>query len=95
MNELGNWISQGTQKPFYVRKEFDVKKEIVKAAAYVCGLGQFIFHLNGQKVADHELDPGWTNYDKKIQYVKYYRFGAYGKKCAWSRSGERMVYKRG
>ena len=46
MNELGNWISQGTQKPFYVRKEFDVKKEIVKAAAYVCGLGQFIFHLN-------------------------------------------------
>ena len=30
MNELGNWISQGTQKPFYVRKEFDVKKEIVK-----------------------------------------------------------------
>ena len=57
MNELGNWISQGTQKPFYVRKEFDVKKEIVKAAAYVCGLGQFIFHLNGQKVADHELDP--------------------------------------
>lgn len=71
MNELGNWISQGTQKPFYVRKEFDVKKEIVKAAAYVCGLGQFIFHLNGQKVADHELDPGWTNYDKKIQYVKF------------------------
>ena len=71
MNKLGNWISQGTQKPFYVRKEFGVEKEIVKAAAYVCGLGQFIFHLNGQKVSDHELDPGWTNYDKKIQYVKF------------------------
>ncbi len=42
-----------------------------KATAYVCGLGQFIFHINGQKVSDHELDPGWTNYDKKIQYVKF------------------------
>lgn len=71
MNKLGNWISGKSQTPFYARREFNIKKQVQKATAYVCGLGQFIFHINGQKVSDHELDPGWTNYDKKIQYVKF------------------------
>lgn len=71
MNRLGNWISGKSQTPFYARREFNIKKQVQKATAYVCGLGQFIIHINGQKVSDHELDPGWTNYDKKIQYVKF------------------------
>ena len=71
MNRLGNWISGKSQTPFYARREFNIKKQVQKATAYVCGLGQFIFHINGQKVSDHELDPGWTNYDKKIKYVKF------------------------
>ena len=71
MNRLGNWISGKSQTPFYARREFNIKKKVQKETAYVCGLGQFIFHINGQKVSDHELDPGWTNYDKKIQYVKF------------------------
>lgn len=71
MNRLGNWISGKSQTSFYARREFNIKKQVQKATAYVCGLGQFIFHINGQKVSDHELDPGWTNYDKKIQYVKF------------------------
>ena len=71
MNRLGNWISGKSQTPFYARREFNIKKQVQKATAYVCGLGQFIFHINGQKVSDHELDPGWTNYDKKTQYVKF------------------------
>ena len=71
MNELGNWISGRSQIPFYARKEFLVEKKLYSAVAYVCGLGQFIFHINGQKVSDHELDPGWTNYERKIQYVRF------------------------
>lgn len=71
MNRLGNWISGKSQTSFYARREFNIIKQVQKATAYVCGLGQFIFHINGQKVSDHELDPGWTNYDKKIQYVKF------------------------
>jgi len=27
--------------------------------------------MNGKKVGDHELDPGWTNYRKLIQYVTF------------------------
>ena len=65
------WITDGSGKTFYARKEIYLTKEICKARAAVCGLGQFIFHINGQKVGDHELDPGWTNYKKRIQYVTF------------------------
>ncbi len=71
MEKLGTWITNKTAKPFYGRKEFWVKKGVRSAMAYVCGLGQFHFYLNGKKVGDHELDPGWTNYHKLIQYVTF------------------------
>lgn len=71
MNELGRWITNGTDVPFYARKKFDIKKEVKTARAYVCGLGQFNFYINGRKVDDHELDPGWTNYHKLIEYVTF------------------------
>ena len=65
------WITDGTGKPFYARKKVQLTKEIRSAQAAVCGLGQFIFHINGEKIGDHELDPGWTNYKKRIQYVTF------------------------
>ncbi len=65
------WITDGTGKPFYARKKFSIDKEVTSAVAKVCGLGQFIFHMNGQKVGDHELDPAWTDYDKVVQYVTF------------------------
>lgn len=65
------WITDGSGKPFYARKLFRIRKNIKKATASVCGLGQFEFHVNGEKIGDHELDPGWTNYKKRIQYVKF------------------------
>lgn len=68
---LNQWITDGTGKPFYTRKKIEISKKIKKATASVCGLGQFVFHINGQKIGDHELDPGWTNYKKRIQYVTF------------------------
>ena len=68
---LNKWITNGTDRPFYARKSFVIEREIVSAVAKVCGLGQFVFHVNGQKVDDHELDPGWTNYNKLIEYVTF------------------------
>jgi hypothetical protein len=35
------------------------------------GLGHFEIHLNGKKIGDHFLDPGWTNYSKHAQYVTF------------------------
>ena len=71
MSMLGPWISNQTTDPYYARKEFDIQKRIIKAEAMVCGLGQFVFYVNGGKISDHELDPGWTDYDRLIQYVTF------------------------
>ncbi len=71
MRELGNWITAGTEGPFLARREFAVEKPVARATAKVCGLGQFVFWVNGQKVGDHELDPGWTDYRKYIEYVTF------------------------
>ena len=65
------WITAGTKTPFYTRKTIEITKEIREAYADVCGLGQFVFYINGKKVSDHELDPGWTDYRKYIEYVHF------------------------
>lgn len=54
-----------------LRKEFDLPKEIRRAVVYVCGLGFYELHLNGRKVGDRVLDPGWTNYRKTCLYTAY------------------------
>lgn len=67
----GQWIGTGEGKPFYARKRWNLAKKVKSAYALVCGLGQFRFYINGKKVSDHELDPGWTNYGRKVQYVMF------------------------
>jgi predicted GH43/DUF377 family glycosyl hydrolase len=54
-----------------LRKEFTVDKPLKKATAFICGLGHFEMDLNGQKVGDHFLDPGWVRYDKEALYVPF------------------------
>lgn len=53
------------------RKEFAVQKTVKRAVAYVSGLGHFDMFLNGSKVDNHFLDPGWTKYDKCALYVSF------------------------
>jgi len=63
----GKWIKGGN----LLRKEFIVSKDINRARAYMCGLGYYELRINGEKVGDHVLDPGWTDYDKRVLYVTY------------------------
>ncbi len=53
------------------RKNFSLDSKISSARLYVCGLGYYEAYLNGEKVGDHMLDPGWTNYGKRVQYASY------------------------
>jgi alpha-L-rhamnosidase len=53
------------------RQEFLLSKPVAGARAYVCGLGQYELRLNGHKVGDHVLEPGWTNYDRTCLYCVY------------------------
>lgn len=53
------------------RKEFTLKKTLKKATAFVAGLGHFDLRMNGEKVGDHFLDAGWTQYNKQALYVTF------------------------
>lgn len=54
------------------RKPFQVEtKKIQSATVFISGLGHFELSLNGKKVGDHFLDPGWSKYDKSSLYVTF------------------------
>lgn len=54
-----------------LRKDFKLNKTLKKATLFISGLGHFEMHLNGIKVGDHFLDPGWTKYDQEALYVGF------------------------
>jgi alpha-L-rhamnosidase len=55
----------------HFRKEFTLTKNIASARVYVTSHGFYELHLNGKKVGDEVLTPGWTTYGKRIQYQVY------------------------
>ncbi|WP_169088493.1 family 78 glycoside hydrolase catalytic domain [Paenibacillus sp. PL91] len=63
------WIGSGGTKPFYARTGFSSEGRVKRAYALVSGLGHFKLYMNGEKVGPNEMDPGWTNYTKSVQYV--------------------------
>ena len=71
----GQWIGRTTDTNSLpaplLRRAFALEGKIKQARAYVCGLGYYELHLNGKKVGDHLLDPGYTRYDKRALYVTY------------------------
>lgn len=54
-----------------LRHEFEVGQAVVRATAYICGLGQFELRINGDTVTDNVLEPGWTDYDHTCLYCTY------------------------
>ncbi len=62
---------KGTDILPLLRKKFEVEKRIKKATVFITGMGQFDLSINGKKVGDHFLDPGWTQFDKYALYVAF------------------------
>ncbi len=54
-----------------VRKEFAVQKKIASARAYVTSHGFYELYINGKKAGDEIFTPGWTSYNKRLQYQVY------------------------
>ena len=54
-----------------LRKGFDVHKKVKSAYVFISGLGYYQLFLNGQKVGNHKLDPGTTNFNKRALYATY------------------------
>jgi len=74
----GNWIT-GNYKPNkkerypvdYLKKTFQVSKPVSCARLYVTACGLYEASINGKRVGDFVLAPGYTDYRKRIQYQTY------------------------
>ena len=79
----GQWLNDGKLNPtndadFYrddpaplFRRELKLTKPVRQARLYLSGLGYYEASLNGQRVGNHVLDPGWTMYGKRVYYSTY------------------------
>ena len=77
------WINDGIRNParpedFYrddpaplFRKEFKLAKPVGRARLHVTGLGYVEARLNGQRVGDEVLGPGWTRFDRRVFYSTF------------------------
>lgn len=55
----------------YLRRGFEVTKDVRRARLYVTALGVYEMSLNGQRVGDECLAPGWTDYAKRVRYQTF------------------------
>jgi len=70
------WIEAGFEeeasRPVVLfRNQFAVNKKIKSAALYITSHGMYEVQLNGNRVGDAYLTPGWTSYNKRLQYQVY------------------------
>ncbi len=74
-----SWITLPNEKEYdgssrqvqYYRNEFTAAKKIKSARIYATSLGLYELYLNGEKVGDQLFTPGWTSYNKRLQYQTY------------------------
>ena len=55
----------------YLRKTFEAAKKVRSARLYITSHGLYEAFLNGKRVGDAYLTPGWTSYNKRLQYQVY------------------------
>jgi alpha-L-rhamnosidase len=71
----GKWIgtidqlAPSTPPAPHLRRTFVASKPVASARAYVAGVGYFELWINGKKIGDHVLDPGFTRFDRRVIYV--------------------------
>jgi alpha-L-rhamnosidase len=54
-----------------LRKDFQLKNAVRSARLYITSHGLYEAHINGQRIGDQHLTPGWTSYNKRLQYQTY------------------------
>jgi alpha-L-rhamnosidase len=67
------WIAPGfaeepTKPSPLFRKTFNASKKIQSATVYITAKGMYEAQVNGKRVGDAYLTPGWTAYKKRLQY---------------------------
>lgn len=62
------WIPDSVKA---LRREFDVTSPVKSARLYATALGAYEIFMNGRRVGDQLLAPGWTDYRQKVVYQTY------------------------
>ena len=74
MNWNAVWIQpeydMGDIVPVYT-KQFSLSKIPVRAVLHITALGVYEAHLNGKRIGNFVLAPGWTSYYSRLQYQSY------------------------
>lgn len=71
------WISSGIAADSVdgrvpvLMKPFTIKKKIQKARLFITSRGLYEASVNGKRIGDAILTPGWTSYNKHLQFQVY------------------------
>lgn len=74
----------GNSKGTWLRKSFEIKGGIDHAYVCATALGLYQLYLDGERVGEDEMTPGWTSYHKHLCYQTYdvtRQLSAGGKHC--------------
>ncbi len=52
-------------------RDFEVPCKVVRARVYATALGTYDIYLNGERIGDDRLKPGWSDYHDHVQYQAY------------------------
>ncbi|MET7896575.1 glycoside hydrolase family 78 protein [Streptomyces mirabilis] len=63
--------AQADQPSPMLRHEFELSGPVRSARLYATALGVYEAEINGSRVGDQVLAPGWTAYDKRLRYQTY------------------------
>jgi alpha-L-rhamnosidase len=61
----------GAMRPTLFRKSFTLSAKVQKARLYITSHGLYESHINGSRVGDHVLAPGWTSYHHHLNYQTF------------------------
>ena len=69
----GAWpeTSGDDRRPALVRREFTLDAPVVRARLYASAHGLYEVEINGRRVGDDTLSPGWTVYGERLRYYTY------------------------
>jgi len=68
------WAQDDSNQPHrnpIFRRSVSVDGPVESAMLDICGLGHYELYINGTRVGDRQLEPCFTNYDRRVHYTTY------------------------
>ncbi len=73
MDFMAKWITSGKKSDInpVFRKQWKAGKPVTSGKLYITAIGVYEAVLNGSRIGEYVLAPGWTSYEKRLQYQCY------------------------